>query len=77
MSDGDIEAVIQCFEDGSLPRSEWTHARHRRHEARPMTVLEQTASVVFVSILIPGLMLASMCVAFLIICNVMGPPNTH
>ena len=28
MTDGQIEAMIRRFEDGSLPRSEWTHARH-------------------------------------------------
>ena len=28
MTDTEIEAMIRCFEDGSLPRSEWTHARH-------------------------------------------------
>ena len=28
MTDTDIEALIRSFEDGSLPRSEWTHASH-------------------------------------------------
>lgn len=28
MTDTEIEAMIRCFEDGSLPKSEWTHARH-------------------------------------------------
>jgi hypothetical protein len=28
MTDGEIKVMIQCFEDGSLPRSKWTHARH-------------------------------------------------
>src|SRR3974377_557425 len=28
MTDGEIEVMVQCFEDGSLPRSEWTHTRH-------------------------------------------------
>lgn len=28
MTDAEIEALIESFEDGSLPRSEWTHARH-------------------------------------------------
>jgi hypothetical protein len=28
VTDPDIEALIRAFEDGSLPRSEWTHARH-------------------------------------------------
>ncbi len=28
MTDGEIEAMIRCFEDGSLPRSQWTHTRH-------------------------------------------------
>jgi hypothetical protein len=28
MTDGEIEAIIRRFEDGTLPRSEWTHARH-------------------------------------------------
>jgi hypothetical protein len=40
MTDTEIEAMIRCFEDGSLPKSEWTHARHlvmalwyiRRHD---------------------------------------------
>jgi hypothetical protein len=26
--DADIEALVRSFEDGSLPRSEWTHASH-------------------------------------------------
>ena len=28
MTDPEIESFIRAFEDGSLPRSEWTHARH-------------------------------------------------
>ena len=28
MTDAEIESLIGAFEDGSLPRSEWTHARH-------------------------------------------------
>jgi hypothetical protein len=28
MTDADIEALVRSFEDGSLPRSEWTHASH-------------------------------------------------
>jgi hypothetical protein len=28
MTDADIEALIRSFENGSLPRSEWTHASH-------------------------------------------------
>jgi hypothetical protein len=28
MIDADIEALIRSFEDGSLARSEWTHASH-------------------------------------------------
>ena len=27
-TDADIEALVRSFEDGSLPRSEWTHASH-------------------------------------------------
>jgi hypothetical protein len=28
MTDHEIDAMVRCFEDGSLPRSEWTHSRH-------------------------------------------------
>ena len=28
MTDAEIEALVRSFEDGSLPRSEWTHASH-------------------------------------------------
>ncbi len=28
MTDPDIEALVRAFEDGSLPRADWTHARH-------------------------------------------------
>jgi hypothetical protein len=28
MTDSDIESLVRGFEDGSLPRSEWTHAKH-------------------------------------------------
>jgi hypothetical protein len=28
MTDPEIESLVRSFEDGSLPRSEWTHARH-------------------------------------------------
>jgi hypothetical protein len=28
VTDPDIESLIRAFEDGSLPRSKWTHARH-------------------------------------------------
>jgi hypothetical protein len=27
-TDAEIESFVRSFEDGSLPRSEWTHARH-------------------------------------------------
>jgi hypothetical protein len=27
-SDAEIESLVRAFEDGSLPRSEWTHASH-------------------------------------------------
>ncbi len=27
-TDAEIEAMVRAFEDGSLPRSEWTHASH-------------------------------------------------
>ncbi len=28
MTDSDIESFIRAFEDGSLPKSEWTHSNH-------------------------------------------------
>jgi hypothetical protein len=28
VTDAEIESFIRAFEDGSLPKSEWTHARH-------------------------------------------------
>ena len=28
MTDADIEALVRAFDDGSLPRSEWTHDSH-------------------------------------------------
>ena len=28
MTDAEIEAFVRSFEDGSLPRSEWTHSSH-------------------------------------------------
>jgi hypothetical protein len=28
VTDAEIESFIQAFEDGTLPKSEWTHARH-------------------------------------------------
>jgi hypothetical protein len=47
MTDPEIESFIRAFEDCSLPRSEWTHARHlimalwyiRRHGRDEATVL--------------------------------------
>jgi hypothetical protein len=47
MTDSEIEGFIRSFEDGSLPRSEWTHSRHllmalwylRRHGAEAATRL--------------------------------------
>jgi hypothetical protein len=47
VTDSDIESFIRAFEDGSLPRSEWTHARHlimalwylRRHDRDEATRL--------------------------------------
>ncbi len=30
MTDAEFEAMVRSFEDGSLPRSEWTHASHLR-----------------------------------------------
>jgi hypothetical protein len=46
-TDAEIESFVRSFEDGSLPRSEWTHARHlvlalwyvRRHGRDRATVL--------------------------------------
>ncbi len=28
MTDAEIETLVRAFEDGSLPRTEWTHASH-------------------------------------------------
>ena len=47
MTDSEIESFIRAFEDASLPRSEWTHARHlimalwyiRRHGREQATPL--------------------------------------
>jgi hypothetical protein len=47
MTDSDIESLIRCFEGGSLPKPEWTHARHlvmalwyiRRHGREEATSL--------------------------------------
>ena len=47
MTDAEIESFIRAFEAGSLPRSEWNHARHlimalwylRRHGRDEATVL--------------------------------------
>ena len=47
MSDAEIETFVRAFEDGSLPKSEWTHSRHlamalwylRRHNREAATQL--------------------------------------
>ena len=47
MTDPEIESFIRAFEDGSLPKSEWTHGRHlimalwylRRHRRDEATSL--------------------------------------
>jgi hypothetical protein len=52
-------------------------ARNRSRQGRPMNLLQQTASVVFMAVLLPGLTLASMCIAFLLVCQAMGPVNFH
>lgn len=47
MTDPEIEAFVRAFEDGTLPRPEWTHERHlvtalwylRRHDRNRATEL--------------------------------------
>jgi hypothetical protein len=47
MTDAEIDSLIRAFEDGTLPRPEWTHARHlvvalwylRRHGRDEATAL--------------------------------------
>jgi ribosomal protein L40E len=50
-----------------------TQARQRRREGRPMTVLQVTASMIFVTVLLPPLLLISMVIALLLICRAAGP----
>jgi hypothetical protein len=49
-------------------------AKNRSRDQRPMTVLEFTASVVFLAVFVPPLMLTSLFIALLLICRFMFAP---
>ena len=55
----------------------WGRARRRRRQGRPMTGLQLTASVVFLAVLLPALLLMSLVVAGFLICLATGPPSFH
>lgn len=57
----------------------WTRARRRRWEGRPMTVLQVTASMIFLTVLLPTLLLLSLVIALWLVCVAAGytGPNIH
>ncbi len=57
----------------------WRRARRRHREGRPMTVLQLTASLVFLAVLLPPLLFMSVMIAFWLICMATGQmnPNMH
>jgi ribosomal protein L40E len=50
--------------------------RRRRREGRPMTRLQVTASVIFLTVLLPPLLLMSLVIAFALICLAAGQMNS-
>jgi len=53
----------------------WVRARRRSAQDRPMTGLQWVASAIFLAVLLPALILASLCIAFFLICQMTGPPS--
>ena len=54
----------------------WVRA-NRDIEGRPMSGLQVTASVIFLSVLLPALLVASLGVALFLVCLATGPPRFH
>jgi ribosomal protein L40E len=54
-----------------------TRVRRRRKEGRPMTILQVAASAVFLTVLLPPLLLMSLAIALWLICLATGPPSFH
>ena len=55
----------------------WVRAQHRSSEGRPMTGLQLTASVVFLAVLLPAMLLTSLVAALFLVCMATGPPSFH
>jgi hypothetical protein len=55
----------------------WVRARNRDIEGRPMTGLQVTASVMFLAVLLPALLVTSLGVALFFVCLATGPPRFH
>jgi hypothetical protein len=76
---GSIRIVASIVGVLAVPASLYTLERDRlrRLEGRPMSGLQLTASVVFLAILLPVLILMSLFIALLLVCLVTGPPSFH
>jgi hypothetical protein len=55
----------------------WVRAQHRSSEGRPMTGLQLAASVVFLAILLPAMLVTSLVAALFLVCMATGSPSFH
>jgi hypothetical protein len=76
---GSIHTVALIFWILAIPAGLITAVRARRRslQGRPMTGLQLTASIIFLAILLPAMILTSLVIAIWLICMVSGPPNFH
>jgi ribosomal protein L40E len=74
---GSIHIVTVIFGTLAIPAGLITavRARRRSHQGRPMTGLQLTASVIFLAVLLPAMILTSLVVAILLICMVNAPSS--
>jgi hypothetical protein len=73
---GHIAWILTCL---AVPAGliTWARARHRLREGRPMSGLQLTASMIFLAVLLPPLLLASLMISLFVICVATGQMNMH
>ena len=73
---GHIAWILTCL---AVPAGliTWARAQSRRREGRPMSGLQLTASMIFLAVLLPPLLLASLMISLFVICVATGQMNMH
>jgi ribosomal protein L40E len=71
---GDASYVLMIFGGLAIPAAliTWARARSRRHAGRPMTGLQLAASILFLSVLLPTLLVTSLVIALYLVCLANG-----